>query len=138
MGVVCCGPKKPGEGKGIHMGALVLYILAAILAVAGLALALSVYIALVDSSSKACEIGCSGLKDRGSIYDDCYNTCYNNSLGLWTVLIWPSIILAAFSAAMDIWGSVTACKAMNAIQAEMDGGPKMTGVEEVATTVNKA
>jgi hypothetical protein len=50
------------------------------------------------------------------------DSCVGLVMGLTGILIWPAVILAAVSAAMDIWGAVTAGKAMKAIAEEMSGG----------------
>jgi len=112
--LLCCGPSKKGEGKGMHTASLVLYILAAILAIAGLALALSAYFNVLA----AAKTGCAMHTDS----QDAEDSCVGLVMGLTGILIWPAVILAAVSAAMDIWGAVAAGKAMKAITEEMSGG----------------
>ena len=61
------------------------------------------------------------------------DACVNLIMGITGILIWPSVALAAISAAMDVWGAVAAMKAMKTIQSEMsggDGGVQFTGANK--------
>ena len=63
--------------------------------------------------------------------------CVNLIIGFVGIFIWPAVALAAISAGMDVWGAVTAFKAMKAIQAEMsggDGGIQFTATDKASGT----
>ena len=66
------------------------------------------------------------------------DACVNLIMGLTGILIWPAVVLAAVSAAMDVWGAVTAMKAMKAIQSEMSGGDGGVQFSGAAGVANKA
>ena len=121
--LLCCGPSSKGQGKGLHVGGLVLFILTAVIFCASMAVLMATYFGIQNEINKGCGVAHAINTNTGNdptIHDETNKVCTGVS-ALVAAIIWPYTIFVAVTAAFNIWASVMCCKAMNAIGQEMAG-----------------
>lgn len=109
--LTCCGPKVKAQGNGLHTGALVLFIIAAV--VSGIATILvAVLVAeassAVGSLGAACTYGDKGCK--------IFTNTAASTVGVIGVI---GVLFYLLSFAFDIWAAVATAKAMKQIKEEI-------------------
>lgn len=75
--LVCCGPGPDGGGAGKEVAAMVLFILAALFEVLGLALGLLWFFAAVSTANDTCSFGCPD--SRRQLFDGSYYSGWGGS-----------------------------------------------------------
>jgi hypothetical protein len=79
--LVCCGPGPDGGGAGKEVAAMVLFILAALFEVLGLALGLLWFFAAVSTANDTCSYGCPD--SRRQLFGDSYYSYWGWDYSYW-------------------------------------------------------
>ena len=120
--LVCCGPTQKAQGKCAPVGALVLYILSAVLMLCGFAVLLAAYSAAAASSGRAsCGEGTARLATQAHEGQQAHAMCdaaVSVGLGILSVVVWPALVLTGLAGALNVWGAVACCKAVGALDRE--------------------
>lgn len=112
--LICCGPSSSGQGGGIMLAALILYIIGALAEIIGAIVGLIAYLGLAAQYTLMCDYDSSGSIESGGIPSE--QDCMNTLLGLTAIFIFPAVIVGFVAGVLQIVGAVMAWKAKKAIE----------------------
>ena len=109
--LICCGPTSETEGAGKCMAAFVLMLIGGIIELLGAVLGLVFYFAVVGSARESCETSWGWLSEQ-SVQD-----CVNTTVGIMSILVFPSVAIGIVTGVLVIVGSVKAKQAHSSFSA---------------------